>query len=110
MQDTRAELRAFMKENGLSQITLAERARVSQSTVSRALSRIGLRHGAARARLFSYAKIAEWSSASAADDPRNAVLAAFERVWDHSKEHAAAVARVIDALADLRPRPKGDDG
>jgi hypothetical protein len=31
------------------------------------------------------------------------VVTAFERIWDRTDEHAAAVARIIDALDDLRP-------
>jgi transcriptional regulator with XRE-family HTH domain len=103
-------LRAFMQQRRLSQTALAQVAGVSQATVSRALGRGGLRHGAARSKLFTHAGISEWKAPGSRGEGRELVLEAFERVWDHSEAHAVAVARVIDALADLRPVPGGEKG
>ena len=90
----------------LTQEGLANLAKVSQSTVSRALSGARLRRGAARGRLFKYAGIVD-----TVDMPRKgikAVIHAFEKIWDGSPTHADAVADVIISLAKLRPaKPKG---
>ncbi|HEY1754436.1 MAG TPA: hypothetical protein VGG72_03505 [Bryobacteraceae bacterium] len=37
---------------------------------------------------------------------RDQVLSAFDRIWDGSEVHAAAVAKVIEALDALRPIEK----
>jgi transcriptional regulator with XRE-family HTH domain len=90
-----------MRKNFLSQTELANLADVSQSTVSRALSGRLVRHGQARARLFIYAQLDDVEVA-AGDEGRTPVIRAFDKIWDGSHEHAAAVAKVIEALADLR--------
>jgi DNA-binding LacI/PurR family transcriptional regulator len=87
--------------NRLTQAGLAKAAGVHQSTVSRVLEeRTIRRQGQARARLLAYARNALRGEMVKG---REKVLTAFESVWDGSEEHAAAVARIIDALADLRP-------
>ena len=110
MQDVADRLCAFMSREGLTQEQLAKKARVSQATVSRALNRKAKRRGAGRSRLFTYAGISEWTDHQAVGVARERVIAAFERIWDHSEAHADAIVRVIDALADLRPSPQDDDG
>jgi predicted transcriptional regulator len=111
MQDWESDqLRAFMNQRGLSQTALAKAVGVSQASVSRALARKGPRHGAARSKLFSYTGISEYDRQRSEAKGPKLVMAAFERVWDQSEAHAAAVARVIDALADLRPLPKDQKG
>ena len=102
MQDSAAQLRTFMKDHRLTQKALAHRANVSQSTVSRALANAPIRHGEARSRLFDYASIHEQQNRAEAHGSRR-VLKAFKRVWDGSDGHADAVARIIEATADLRP-------
>ncbi|MGH9462335.1 MAG: helix-turn-helix domain-containing protein [Vicinamibacteria bacterium] len=102
MQDSAAQLRAFMKKHRLTQEALARHVGVSQSTVSRALTNAPIRHGEARSRLFIYASIQEQQSRGEAHGSRR-VLKAFKRVWDGSDGHADAVARIIEATADLRP-------
>ena len=102
MQDSESQLRAFMREHRLTQEALARRAGVSQSTVSRALTNAPMRHGEARSRLFAYASIHERQSRDEAHGSRR-VLNAFKLVWDGSEGHADAVARIIEATADLRP-------
>ena len=109
MQDPADLLRAFMARQGLSQARLANAAGVSQPTVSRALARKAERRGVARSKLFNYAGISEWAGDQQERDARERVIAAFERVWDRSETHADAIARVIEALADLRPRKRGDE-
>lgn len=85
----------------LTQAGLAKAAGVHQSTVSRVLDeKTTTRQGQARARLVAYARNALRGEMA---NGREKVLTAFDAVWDGSQEHAAAVARIIDALADLRP-------
>jgi DNA-binding MurR/RpiR family transcriptional regulator len=90
-----------LRINQLTQAALAKAAGVHQSTVSRILDKKTIsRRGQARARLIAYARNALKGEMAKGTEK---VLAAFESVWDGSEEHAAAVARIIDALADLRP-------
>lgn len=98
-----------MRKRHLNQWSLAKAANVSQSTVCRALQGKSIRQGSARARLFKYAKINELPTIEKSRNIRHQILEAFDRVWDHSEEHAVAIARVIDAMAGLRPRLT-DDG
>jgi transcriptional regulator with XRE-family HTH domain len=103
MQDPSNQLRTFMRNRGYSQNTLASAAGVSQSTVSRALQGKHERQGAALLKLFSFAGLirdAEVRSGSSEEQ----VLNAFQRAWDGTEAHAAAVARVIDALGGLQAR------
>jgi hypothetical protein len=44
--------------------------------------------------------------ATIAGTGRDQVLGAFDRIWDGSELHAAAVVKVIEALVDLRPFEK----
>lgn len=98
MQDVAGRLRAFMDRNGLSQAQLAEKAGVSQPTVSRALSGKGERRGAARSRLFSYVGISEYP-------PSGAKAEALDRSceeWEgHMARENAERARIVGALAKL---------
>jgi transcriptional regulator with XRE-family HTH domain len=96
MQEVASKLRAFIDATGLTQQQLARAANVSQSTVSRALAGKHIRNGAAKRRLFIYANIAD-SEAS------RQVQLAFEAIWDGTDEHAAAIARIIEALSGLQP-------
>jgi hypothetical protein len=85
----------------MSESALARRAGVSQSTVSRAIAGIGIRHGAARSKLFRF--IHNHSTSLPPKKGAQRVLTAFERIWDRTEEHADAVARIISALDNLRP-------
>ena len=96
-----SDIRELMRREGMSEAALAKRAGVSQSTVSRAIAGTGAKHGAARSRLFMF--IHNRSSAMPPKKGVQRVMTAFERIWDRTDEHAAAVARIIDALGDLRP-------
>lgn len=88
-----------------SQEQVAEFAGVSQSTVSRAIRKDRRRNGRARAALFTFLEN-ELKRATVAGTGRDQVLGAFDRIWDGSEVHAAAVVKVIDALGDLRPFEK----
>jgi transcriptional regulator with XRE-family HTH domain len=101
MQQDSARLEAFMKDRRLSQQKLAELAVVSQSTVSRARHGSLQRHGRAREKLFTFLEN-ELSRTPTAGSGRDQVLNAFDRIWDGSEVHAAAVAKVIEALDGLR--------
>ena len=109
MQRFANQLREYMDRNGLSQAELADKAHVSQATVSRALAGKVTRRGAAKLRLFSYAGITEYNESEDRGDSRTKVIDTFERVWDRSAAHAEAIAKVIEALADLEPRKKRTD-
>ena len=95
-----------MDRQQLSQAELARLARVSQSTVSRALSGRSLRRGAARRRLFSYTGIDAWTDTAITTPSRDRVVAGFQRIEQNSKLHADAIAVIIDALAGLEPASK----
>jgi hypothetical protein len=94
-----------MQREALDQATLAEAAGVSQPTVSRAL--MGgerVRRGRAYRRLLSFvAARTKMNRSSTAGTKR--VTSAFEKIWDGSDVHAAAIAQIIEDLAGLTPSP-----
>lgn len=96
-------LQAFLDKNHLSQMELAKAAKVSQATVSRALSGVPLKHGRARAKLFTYAQLNGPSGQPPPKKGPQRVITAFKRIWDGTEAHATAVAKIIDALEDLKP-------
>jgi hypothetical protein len=96
-------LRELMAREQLNQLQMSVLAKVSQATVSRALSGIRKRRGKAHARLFTYVRAVLAEHAEAATGMK-AVNRAFENIWDGSEVHASAVARVIDAMDGLLPR------
>jgi DNA-binding MurR/RpiR family transcriptional regulator len=89
-----------MEEHRWSEAQLAAKADVSQSTVSRALTREGKRVGRAQKRLFIYAKIIN-KNESREMRAKQRVISAVERIWGRSDQHAEAVAKIINALTDL---------
>jgi|ERR1700733_15949254 len=103
-QQTPATVRAFMRERGMNQQELAVSAKVSQSTVSRALQRGAQRAGRGRKQLFIYIENEYRKDAATGERLPKAVAGAFYRVWDGSPPHATAIARVIKALRGLRPK------
>ena len=105
MQQDSARLKALMNERGLSQEQIAESAGVSQSTVSRALRKGPQRNGRARTILFTFVEN-ELNRAATVGTGRDQVLGAFDRIWNVTELHAAAVVKVIEALVDLRPFEK----
>ncbi len=100
-EDAAKLIKRALRISGLTQAELAKGAGVHQSTVSRVLEQKSIRRqGKARARLVTHARNALRGDMAKG---RERVLTAFDSVWDGSEEHAAAVARIIDALANLRP-------
>lgn len=95
-------VRAYLSSRHISQAELAERASVSQSTVSRAVVGHALRHGSAQSRLFTFIQHEGLVAPPSESGPAR-VLRAFSRIWDGTDEHAAAVARIIEACEGLRP-------
>ena len=96
------EIAEYLTRASLTQATLAKLAGVSQSTVSRAISSDVKRRGAAYLRLCGYMqKVGAVSPPGRGEEP---VIIAFRRIWDHTDEHAAAVAKIIAASGDLGPR------
>jgi transcriptional regulator with XRE-family HTH domain len=89
-----------MEDRGWSESQLATKAGVSQSTVSRALTRESKRVGRAQKKLFIYAKLIN-SRESKELKAKYRVMSALERIWGRSDQHAEAVAKIIDALTDL---------
>jgi transcriptional regulator with XRE-family HTH domain len=100
-EDLSLILKKIMGMHGLSQMSLAQRAGVSQSTVSRALKGLPLRYGRARSKLISYA-VSDLKSEKITDGAEQ-IVDAFQRIWDGSEAHAAAVVKVIEALEGLHP-------
>jgi len=99
-------LKAYMEERHLGQVELAREAGVSQSTVSRALSGAPLKHGRARSKLFTYAQLEDPNQQMPPKKGPQRVMTAFKRIWDGTEDHANAVAKIIDALEDLKPAKK----
>jgi hypothetical protein len=95
-------VRLYLDGEGISQQELAQRAQVSQATVSRALARQPRRHTRAYWRLLRF--IHEQSGVAS---PPPTVAAAVGSVWDGSREHEQALAALITASAELWPRMKG---
>jgi len=99
-------LKVFMEERHLGQVELASEAGVSQSTVSRALSGIPLKHGRARSKLFTYVQLKDPNQQMPPRKGPQRVMTAFKRIWDGTEDHANAVAKIINALEDLKPAKK----
>jgi transcriptional regulator with XRE-family HTH domain len=89
-----------MDRHRWSETQLAAKAGVSQSTVSRALTRESKRIGGAQRRLFKYAKLMDDEDSRELRAKRR-VLSAVERIWSQSDQHAEAVAKIIAALTKL---------
>lgn len=106
MQEESVKLGKFMTMHGLSQQSLATAAKVSQSTVSRALQGACQRHGNARHKLCIYAGLREPIPRYTGKSGIKRVVEAFTGIWDGSDAHASAVARVIEALAGLKASPR----
>jgi len=100
-QDAAILVKRLLQEGQLTQAQLARKAGVHQSTVSRVMKKTtSIRQGTANRKLVNYARTALSGELAKGE---NKVLTAFKSVWDGSEEHAAAIARVIGATADLRP-------
>lgn len=96
-------MRFFLDREQISQSQLADRAQVSQSTVSRALARTPGRRARAHGQLIEF--IHEQSGVPTPTP--TTVAAAVEEVWDGTEAHEAALASLIVASAALWPRMEG---
>ena len=102
-EDSLAErLRSFMRERQLTQKSVAKAAKISQSTVSRALQGHFERQGRARAKLFTYMHN-ESLNEGLSGKGKDKVVRAFDSIWDGSEEHAVAIAKIIKASGGLLP-------
>ena len=97
-------VRFYLDREGISQGELANRAKVSQPTVSRALRRRPGRHTRAYRRLVSF--IHEQSGGPGFSPP-STVAEAVESVWDGSLAHEQALAALIAVSGELWPKMKG---
>lgn len=97
-----------MRRKHLSQGDVAERAHISQATVSRALRGEVERQSDARTRLFNY--IQEELKVEMISEGKTKVIEAFESIWDGSEAHATAIANIIKACDGLIPvKSEGGD-
>ena len=103
MQSEIGRIRECMRENGWSQAELAANARVHQSTVSRALEGIAARHSKARHRLAVFVEQRQRAGKVSKEFGPKRVMKAFNKVWDGTDAHADSIAKIIGALAGLRP-------
>jgi transcriptional regulator with XRE-family HTH domain len=103
MQSESDRIRECLRKNGWSQALLAAKAGVHQSTVSRALEGITERHSKARHRLALYVEGQESTDQGPKDGGAKRVINAFNKIWDGSDTHATSIAKIIGALAGLRP-------
>ena len=93
--DGAALVSAYLERSHINQAELAQRAKISQATISRALARKPSRRSAASERLFTYIHENMPPPPQAVD--------ALSRVWDGTDMHAAALANLILASNDLWP-------
>jgi transcriptional regulator with XRE-family HTH domain len=101
MQDLRRQLKRLMHTHKLSQIELALAAKVSQSTVSRALHGPPSKYSEAYQRLCSYAERNLDRKKGLMTEKTNVVEEAFTKIWDGTEHQARAIAKIIEALGDL---------
>lgn len=100
MTELARDIEALLAAEGINQQGLAERAQVSQATVSRARKGPPLRNGAAHARLVRYMQ--QYSSCRT---PAVAARVLWE-VWDGTDQHALALAALLRASRELWPNLK----
>jgi transcriptional regulator with XRE-family HTH domain len=93
------DLRTFRREKGLSQVSVAKHAGISQSTVSRRERKPPQRHSEATYKLCSYAGT-EFGKQGVAGRKKEAQKA-FDEVWNKSDAHARAISKIIEAFAEF---------
>ncbi len=102
--DVPAELESLLKHKGITQSELAERAGVSQPTVSRARRRVPGRNSRSYRQLCSYIR-KELNEISLPNPACDAVV----EIWDGSPEHAEALATLIRAAGNLSRAANPED-
>jgi transcriptional regulator with XRE-family HTH domain len=90
------KLRDLLDQEGWTQKELAQKAAVSQSTVSRALERTPARNTQAHRKLMHF--IRKHAAAP------TTVASAVSQVWDGTPEHDAALATLVTASSALWPK------
>jgi arginine repressor len=90
-----------MEREGLTQSALAKAAKVSQSTVSRALEQLPVKHSRARQKLFVYAGLLGEVDEGSTVEGTKLVSRAFEQLWDGTDRQARAVAKIIQTLREI---------
>jgi transcriptional regulator with XRE-family HTH domain len=104
MQEVDSGLRALMQAKGLDQTAVARLAKVSQATVSRALKGgTPKRRGKAYMRLCNYIQEQQRKGMFPILN-KDRVHEAINRIWDASKLHADAIAKVVEALDNCAHR------
>lgn len=92
--------RARMKELGLTQQDVADALGIEQSKISRLLAGKFKRQSPSFERLCRHLKIGVSSNISSGLDQE--LHLAISEVWDGTKEHASALAKVIRTIGQLR--------
>ena len=98
--DDASQVRDLLATKGWTQKELAEKARVSQPTISRALKRNPLRATQPHRRLMQFIHEHSLPSATA--------VSAVSHVWDGTPEHDSALAALITASSALWPKMGAD--
>lgn len=94
--DVPYEIEALLSREGISQAVLAQRASVSQPTISRARRRVPLRRSKQYEKLCSYIRD-ELKTVALPGTARDALA----EIWDGSSAHAEALAGLIRASSKL---------
>ena len=94
--DVPHEIEALLSREGISQAVLAQRASVSQPTISRARRRVPVRRSKQYGKLCSYIR-KEWQTIALPETARDALA----DIWDGSPAHAEALAGLIRASGEL---------
>lgn len=102
--DVPYEIEALLNREGISQAVLAQRASVSQPTISRARRRIPLRRSKQYERLCIYIRN-ELKTIALPGTARDALA----EIWDGSPAHDDALAGLIRASSELW-RTDGEEG
>lgn len=91
-----------MEAHSLTQSGLAKAAKVNQSTISRILRGNPQRSGRALKALCNYAGIEAENAETSTTEPKKLIMDTFIRIWDGTDLHVETIARIIDALRDVR--------
>jgi hypothetical protein len=101
--EIKAKLQVLIDSRRVRQTDLARDIGISQSTLSRVLSKGYHNRSRARDQIEKY--LSEHALNLHIDAVPPEVVAAVDAVWDKSDIHARELARIIRSLDGLRPRP-----